>query len=359
MKKTLLLLAVLGAFTGTASAQTNVTIYGLLDAGVHYRDNGADTNNKTWGVDSGQASGSRLGFRGTEDLGGGLAAIFTLESGVNVDDGTLGQGITGSANSPALTRLFGRQAFVGLSGNFGAVKFGRQYAPIRVAVESVDPFGVSGAGNAANFFNVHGERTDNTVNYSTANFGGFSGQAAYSFGEIAGDASAGRQIGLSAAYANGPLKLIAAYHKQNLLGGGSATLFPATPSGDAKTAMLGSTYDFGVAKLHAAYSQSKGNDAAGVSNLDHKDAMIGASVPVGAGTILASYIRRDDKIAGAAGASRDANQIALGYVHNLSKRTDLYAMYARTRNDEGAALNGAAYAGADPSTFMAGVRHRF
>src|SRR3569833_330324 len=180
MKKTLLLLAVLGAFTGTASAQTNVTIYGLLDAGVHYRDNGADTNNKTWGVDSGQASGSRLGFRGTEDLGGGLAAIFTLESGVNVDDGTLGQGITGSANSPALTRLFGRQAFVGLSGNFGAVKFGRQYAPIRVAVESVDPFGVSGAGNAANFFNVHGERTDNTVNYSTANFGGFSGQAAYS-----------------------------------------------------------------------------------------------------------------------------------------------------------------------------------
>src|SRR3569833_204250 len=196
MKKTLLLLAVLGAFTGTASAQTNVTIYGLLDAGVHYRDNGADTNNKTWGVDSGQASGSRLGFRGTEDLGGGLAAIFTLESGVNVDDGTLGQGITGSANSPALTRLFGRQAFVGLSGNFGAVKFGRQYAPIRVAVESVDPFGVSGAGNAANFFNVHGERTDNTVNYSTANFGGFSGQAAYSFGDFAGVVFVGCFFGL-------------------------------------------------------------------------------------------------------------------------------------------------------------------
>src|SRR3569832_107193 len=92
MKKTLLLLAVLGAFTGTASAQTNVTIFGFFVVGVFYRDNGADTNNKTWGVDSGQASGSRLGFRGTEDLGGGLAAIFTLESGVNVDDGTLGQG---------------------------------------------------------------------------------------------------------------------------------------------------------------------------------------------------------------------------------------------------------------------------
>lgn len=126
MKKALLALAVLGAFTGTASAQTNVTIYGLLDAGIRYRDNGAADNNTTWGVDSGQASSSRLGLRGTKDLGSSLSAIFTLESGLNLDDGTLGQGIAGSANTPAMTRLFGRQAFVGLAGNFGAVKFGRQ-----------------------------------------------------------------------------------------------------------------------------------------------------------------------------------------------------------------------------------------
>lgn len=206
---------------------------------------------------------------------------------------------------------------------------------------------------------MHGERTDNTVNYTTANLAGFTGQAAYSFGEVAGNFPAGRHVGLSGAYANGPLNIVAAYHKQNLLGGGTATAFPATPAGEAKTAMIGATYNFVAVKLHAAYSQSRGNDAAGLSNLDRKDAMIGISAPIGADTILASYIRRKDNIAGAGGASANAGQIALGYVHNLSKRTDLYAMYARTDNDAGAALNGAAFAGADPSTFMAGMRHRF
>lgn len=359
MKKSLLVLAVLGTFSGMAFAQTNVTVYGVADAGIRFRDSDAATNSKTWGLDSGLQSGSRIGFRGTEDLGGGLSAIFTLENGFNIDDGTLGQGISASATTPALTRLFGRQAFVGISGRFGAVKLGRQYAPIRVAVESVDPFGLGGAGNAANVFNVHGERTDNTFNYTTANLGGFTGQVAYSFGEVAGDNSAGRHIGLSGAYANGPLHIVAAYHKQNLLGGGTATAFPATPNGEQDTTMLGATYDFGAAKLHGAYSRSKGESASGATNLDRDDALIGVSVPVGAGTVLASYALRRDDIAGAGGASRDANQIALGYLHNLSKRTNLYAMYARTRNDAGANLNGAATAGADPSTLMVGVRHRF
>lgn len=359
MKKSLLALAVFGAFASAASAQTNVTIYGIADAGIRYRDNDAATNNKTWGLDSGLQSGSRIGFRGTEDLGGGLSALFTLETGFNIDDGSLGQGITASSSTPALTRLFGRQAFVGVSGGFGSVKLGRQYAPIRVALESVDPFGLGGAGNAANVFNVHGERTDNTINYTTANLGGFTGQIAYSFGEIAGDNSAGRHIGVSGGYANGPITIVAAYHKQDLLGGGTATAFPSTPNGDQKTALLGGAYDFGVVKLHAAYSRSKGDSAAGVTNLDRDDAMIGITAPVGAGTILASYIRRSDDIAGAGGASRDANQIALGYTYNLSKRTNLYTMYARTKNDAGSNLNGAAAAGGDPSTFMVGVRHRF
>lgn len=359
MKKSLLALAVLAAVTGAASAQTNVTIYGVADAGIRYRDNDGAANSKTWGVDSGLQSGSRIGFRGTEDLGGGLSAIFTLENGFSIDDGSLGQSSAASSSSPAQTRLFGRQAFVGLAGSWGAVKLGRQYAPIRVALESVDPFGLGGAGNAANVFNVHGERTDNTLNYSSAKIGGFSGQFAYSFGEVAGDTSTGRHLGVSGGYANGPLNVIAAYHKQNLVNGGTATTFPSTPAGDAKTALLGAAYDFGVAKLHAAYSRSEQENAAGVKSFDRDDLLIGVSAPVGAGTVLASYIRRSDDVAGTGGASRDANQIALGYLHNLSKRTNLYTMYARTRNDAGASLNGAAAAGADPSTFMVGVRHRF
>ncbi|WP_194722578.1 porin, partial [Noviherbaspirillum malthae] len=135
MKKSLIALAVLGTVAGASFAQTNVTVYGVADAGLARIDNGRVN---TTALQSGQQSGSRIGFRGTEDLGGGLSAIFTLENGFNIDDGTLGQG----------GRLFGRQAFVGLQGGFGAVKLGRQYNPIRTAVENIDPFGLGLAGNA-------------------------------------------------------------------------------------------------------------------------------------------------------------------------------------------------------------------
>jgi predicted porin len=335
MKKTLIALAALGTFTNVASAQTNVTIYGVADAGISRIDNGAA---KSTNVDSGGQSGSRLGFKGTEDLGGGLSAIFTLESGFSIDTGALGQG----------GRLFGRQAFVGLNGGFGAIKIGRQYNPIRPALESLDPFGFGLAGNISNVFNAYGERADNTINYSTPNFGGFSGQLAYSLGEIAGSTSTGRHLGLSAAYANGPLNAVLAYHNQNLVAAG-------VDNGDAKTTLLGGTYDFGVAKAHAAYAQNKGSAVTGATSVDSRDMMLGVSAPVGAGAILASYTRRDNKLA----ANRDSNQWALGYTYNLSKRTNLYTSYARITNDASANLGGAAAAGNDPSTFNLGIRHKF
>jgi predicted porin len=336
MKKSLLAFAVLAAFAGAASAQTNVTIYGVADAGITRFDNGATTTTR---LDSGIQSGSRIGFRGTEDLGGGLSAIFTLENGFNIDTGALGQG----------GLMFGRQAFVGLSStSAGAIKFGRQYNPIRTVVDAVDPFGLGLAGNASNVFNVYGDRTDNTINYSTPNFGGFSGQVAYSLGEIAGSNSVGRSVGFSAGYAAGPLAVFVAYHDQNLAAAGVA-------NGDANTALLAGTYDFGVAKLHAAYARNKGESAAGATTIDRDDAMLGVSAPLGAGRILASWIRRSDDI----GADRDADQIALGYTYDLSKRTNLYTSYGRTRNEAAASLGGASAAGRDPSVFNVGVRHRF
>ncbi|HYD94784.1 MAG TPA: porin [Noviherbaspirillum sp.] len=337
MKKSLIAFAVLAAFAGAASAQTNVTIYGVADAGISRVDNGATTTTR---MDSGIQSGSRVGFRGTEDLGGGLSAIFTLENGFNIDDGTLGQG----------GRLFGRQAFVGLSsGSAGAIKFGRQYNPIRTAVENIDPFALGLAGNASNVFNVYGDRADNTINYSTPKLGGFSGQLAYSLGEAAGSTSVGRHLGLSAGYAAGPLNIILAHHDQNIVAAGAA-------NGDSKTTLLGGTYDFGILKLHAAYARNKGANAAGVTTIDRDDALLGLTVPVGATSrVLASWIRRSDDI----GANRDADQIALGYTYDLSKRTNLYTSYARTRNEAAAALNGASAAGRDPSIFNVGVRHRF
>ncbi|OGB27510.1 MAG: hypothetical protein A3I66_06405 [Burkholderiales bacterium RIFCSPLOWO2_02_FULL_57_36] len=340
MKKTLLALALLGAFAGAASAQTNVTVYGVVDAGLTYANNGTA---KTTALGSGLLSGSRLGFRGTENLGGGLSAIFTLENGFNVDDGSLGQG-----------RLFGRQAFVGLTGSFGAVKLGRQYHPLRNALNTIDPFNLGNIGTASNIFNVYGDRGDNTINYSTPKLGGFKGELAYSLGEVAGSSSIGRQAGLSAGYAAGPFNVILAHHDQNQQAAGVAT-------GDSRTTLLGGTYDFRVVKLHAAYALNKGSTAAGVKNVDRDEAMIGVSVPLGAGKILASYIlRRDDM-----GANRDAEQLALGYIYSLSKRTNLYTSVARINNEAAASVNaggfagGAGVAGTDRSTFSVGVRHSF
>ncbi len=336
MKKSLLALAVLGAFAGAASAQTNVTIYGVADAGISRFDNGSATTTR---LDSGIQSGSRIGFRGTEDLGGGLSAIFTLENGFNIDDGTLGQG----------GRLFGRQAFVGLSSTTaGAIKFGRQYNPIRSAVEGVDPFGLGLAGNAANVFNVYGDRTDNTVNYTSPNWAGLNGQLAYSFGEVAGSNSIGRSFGASLGYTAGPLNLILAYHDQNLVAAGA-------DAGNANTVFLGGTYDFGILKLHGAYARNDGESATGASTIDRDEAMLGVSAPLGAGRILASWINRSDDLA----ANRDADQYAIGYTYDLSKRTNLYTSYARVSNDGAAQLGGASAAGRDPSIFNVGIRHRF
>lgn len=335
MKKSLLAFALLGAFAGMASAQTNVTIYGVADAGIARVDNGVNSATR---LDSGNQSGSRIGFRGAEDLGGGLSAIFTLENGFAIDDGTLGQG----------GRLFGRQAFVGLNGGFGAVKFGRQYNPLRNVLGRIDPFEHGLAGNIGGLFNNYGERTDNTVSYATPKLGGFSGELNYTFGEVAGSNSVGRQVGVSAGYAAGPFSIELAHHDQNLVAAGA-------DAGNAKTTLLGGTYDFGVAKLHAAYAKNDGDTAAGVTNVDSDDAMIGVSAKVGAGRVLASYMRRSNDLT----ANSDTDVIALGYTYDLSKRTNLYTSYARFKNDGAARLGGAAAAGADPSVFNVGIRHKF
>lgn len=335
MKKSLLALAVLGAFAGAASAQTNVTIYGVADAGFVRFDDGADAVIK---LDSGIQSGSRIGFRGTEDLGGGLSAIFTLENGFAIDDGTMAGGL-----------LFGRQAFVGLNGGFGSVKLGRQYNPIRNAIEAVDPFNLGLAGRADVMFNVYGDRADNTVNYTTPNMNGFTGQAAYSFGEIAGSTSTKRQIGLSVSYAAGPLTVILAHHDQNL-----ATA-AGVDSGDSKSTYLGGMYDFGVVKLHAAYAVNKGESAVGATTIDRDEALIGVSAPVAGGRILASYMHRSEDFV----SNGDTDVLAIGYTYDLSKRTNLYTSYARIKNDANVKLGSAVANGEDPSRINVGVRHRF
>lgn len=323
MKKNLLALAVLGALATAAYAQTNVTVYGLVDVALtHAR---SDTSSTRVGMDSGIEYGSRLGFKGTEDLGGGVSASFQLENGFNVDDGTLGQG----------GRIFGRQAWLGLNGGFGSVKLGRQWMPAVLVAYDLDPFVGGMAGNASewlggNVFNNIDIRMSNTINYSVS-ASGFSGQLAYGLGEVPGNSSGNRQIGLSLGYANGPVQVLFGHHKVN----------DAVGTGGTKTSIVGGTYNLGVMKAYAGYSVDK-TDAAAATIGDAKTWLLGASAPVGAGNILASYIHRDDKMA----ANTDANQIALGYTHALSKRTNFYTSYARVNANS-------------VKKFNAGIRHTF
>lgn len=339
MKKSLLAVALLGAFSGAAFAQSSVTIYGLVDAGISRDDNGGAAGAKL-GLDSGLQNGSRLGFKGTEDLGGGLKANFVLESGLKVDTGTYDQG--GLA--------FGRQAYVGLSGDFGAVNLGRQKSITYSIAEAVDPFSLGLAGNIDRLFKV-GTRRDNAVTYSTTNLSGFVGSAQYAFGEVAGNNSANRTVGVSGVYSAGPVYAAIAYEKNNDVNGNESI----ASNGGGKKVFVGGTYDFGVAKAHAAFESVKGSvSPTNLAETEQRVYMIGATVPFGASSFLVDYTRVKDQNQ----SNANANQIALGYLYALSKRTNLYTSFSRTANDSNVAYNAGAN-GATDKLFSAGIRHLF
>lgn len=333
MKKSLLALAVLGTFAGAASAQSNVSIYGIADMALDFQRGGpAGSVTKL-----SNPFGSRIGFRGTEDLGGGMSASFVLESGITLDTGGLSQG----------GLMYGRQAHVGVKGNFGGLTFGRQYSPRFLALAQVaDPFSVGFSGQAHNLIDPDGVRVNNAVKYTTPTFNGFTADLMVGLGEVVGDSSAGRQTGTSLGYVAGPLNVRLAYHARN----GNPSTVATT-----KNTMLAGTYDFGVAKMHLAFSDNDGPAAKG--GVDNRDFLIGATVPLGVNTIRASYIRKDDRTA----ANRDASQFAVGVFHALSKRTDLYTVYSRISNENGATftVNNGSDAGVGNRGINVGLRHFF
>ncbi len=338
MKKSLLALAILGTFAGVASAQSSVTLYGLVDAGIS-RETGA-TSGSIVKLATGVQSGNRWGLRGSEDLGGGLKANFQLESGFNLDDGSGRQGA-----------LFGRQAWVGLNGGFGAVSMGRQYSLVFLALDTVDPFDYGLTGAISNLVVDAPFRLNNSIKYSSPSFGGFTAEAMYGFGEVAGNNSANRQYELAAKYAQGPIFVQLAHNNgQN-----------ATGTDALKITALAASYDFGVAKAALSYNVNKNT-----ATINSADLMVGVTVPFGASTVLASYVRKNDKTA----LNADASQAAIGYTYALSKRTNFYTSYSRISNKNSARYtvgdaSGGGAAAADrlpgtPSTgFAVGVRHRF
>ena len=384
MKKSLIALAVMAA-AGAASAQSSVTLFGIVDATIaHGSNSGAGDASKTQLTNSGYNS-SRIGFRGTEDLGGGMNASFWLEGSLGNDDGTAGQripvGNQAAINAPndGAGLVFNRRSTVSLAGNWGEVRLGRDYTPTFWNLTIFDPFGTNGVGTtmtlngpstglaspaAAGTFVPNGSRNvivraSNDIGYFLpANLGGFYGQVNYWFGENVHNGAAtekdGEGYGLRLGWGSGPFNLAAAWAKTKY-----GITAPAT-GGDYTTWNLGGQWDFGMAKLMAQFSEDKKGST---TTLKGNGWLIGTLIPVGAGEIRASY--SSYKIDFGPGTDPKTDQLALGYVHNLSKRTALYATVARANNKDGASmtLNGSTVA-AGAVNFHAtgydlGIRHSF
>lgn len=359
MKKSLVALAALAA-AGAASAQSSVTLFGIVDAAVSYYENKTTNGVKlsqTALTNSGYNS-SRIGFRGTEDLGGGLAASFWLEAGLGNDNGTAG------STAQFSNQLFNRRSTVSLSGRFGEVRLGRDYVPTFWNDTIFDPFGTNGVGTNA-ISNAGGGtvlgqllgisnnssagnyvRANNTVGYFLpANLGGFYGQVMYALPErvnydpavnTPATPTVASQVDLGYAggrfgYANGPLDVAVAYGEstalRNFQGGGRAT---------TKNGNVGASWDFGFLKLMGEYSQVKIEQdltTALAGSLKSNGYLIGGTIPVGPGLIRLSYSYTDFDLDTTA-TKQKAQKFALGYVHNLSKRTALYATAAYLKNDD-------------------------
>lgn len=350
MKKSLIALAVLAA-SGAAMAQSSVTLFGVVDATYAYGS--GSVSNKSQLTNSGYNS-SRLGFRGVEDLGGGLSASFWLEAGVNNDNGsgantsTNNQGASGATGGGGLT--FNRRSTVSLNGGFGEVRLGRDYTPQFWNLTVFDPFGTNGVGTTQTLNSSLGGpttvRASNSIGYFLpGKLGGFYGQAQYYMGENNSGTPAkkdGNGLALRAGYANGPINVALAFSETKFV------------SGNIQAFNLGGQYDLGVAKIMAHYNSDdikNGNEGTGF--------LIGGLIPVGAGEVRLAYSTyKIDTV----GADPRSNKIALGYVHNLSKRTALYTTFARVSNKNGAAqsLNGSVTAANRNSTgYDFGIRHSF
>lgn len=319
------------------SAQSDVTMYGIADAALAVEDSDAPNTKRRVAINSGNQSSSRIGFRGTEDLGNGLKAMFNIEAGVSLD--------TGAGDSV----LFGRRSVVGLQGGFGTLTVGREYTPIAAVASMSDIFGQGFYGSNLSAFTSGRltRRLSNSVNYKSAAMNGFKLGAAYGLGETTSGPSHDT-MGVALEYATGALTLGAGYH-----------VIERLATDDDKEVALGAAYKLGAVEFKANYLLA---DQAGANN-EFEQFNLGAAMTVGTGKVFAN-LQQNRLEHGAKG-----NAFALAYSYPLSKRTNLYTSYAILRNNSTGVfgLNSsstnvtppAAAPGADPSAFTIGMRHAF
>ena len=338
MKKSLIALAVL-AVSGVASAQSTVTLYGLLDVNLNSTKTGNLTQIK---VDSGGIQTSRFGFKGSEDLGGGLKVNFKLESGFRMDTGAIPN------NGPTNSTLFSRQSWVGVSGGFGEIQLGKMWTPFD------DLQGLGAAAFNANIFtpaayvwqsNNYNDRPGNSIYYATPSFSGFSGAVMYSLGENkTTTTSAGNVTSFRIGYEGGPLAVGLGYQTEKANGAAANT---------TKFTQVNASYDLGVAKLLAAYGNVK--DAAGVPKTN--EYQIGADFPVSSALTLSAGFAtsKDTGLTAVApvGSEIKRNGFALGALYALSKRTNLYAGLNNSKTTR------AGVADDKVNVYAIGMRHTF
>lgn len=350
-KKNLVAAAALMALVG--AAQADVKVYGSVEASFGSFENAhvENTSARTTQVSSGNMMTSFIGFSGTEDLGGGLKAEFALESFLRTDTGEAG----GANTVNKAGGFWSRGSFVALTGGFGKVALGQYDNPLFTSGYTYNPFGSSMAfsptmrhfyynqGNVAQ--SKGGTSFDtgfvNSITYETPNMGGFSATAQYSPKE-SGLAGRGNSYAVSGTYAAGPFSASLTY-----VDSGIAVAY----DGDEKVVGFGTSYDFGVLKAFAQYTQIKQTADSVTPNVANKDKIyqLGLSVPVTEkGSILASYGKEFNKLT-ANGAKESDTVVSVGYDYFLSKRTDVYAVFS---NNQHTALESG-------QTFAVGIKHAF
>lgn len=354
MKKSLIALAVLAA-SGVASAQSTVTIYGLVDAYVGVQKiNGLSQTGVNLANPSGGSGGalqtSRFGLKGSEDLGGGLKANFVLEAGFDPSTGVANQYTSPYGGGVATNAIFGRQSWVGLSGGFGELKLGKMWTPYdEVKGSGAAAFDANIFAPAANVWasNNYSDRPGNAVYYSTPNLAGFSGAIMYGFGENkTATTSAGKVTSLNLQYGTGPFAIALSHQREKTNVVNAAT---------TKYTQLNSSWDFGVVVLKGAYGTVKdGTNGRGLAVAKSKEYQIGLDFPVtSAVTISGGYARsKDTQAAGAPDIKHRGYGLAALYA--LSKRTNLYAgLQSGKQSAFGATAEDKV------SVYAVGVRHTF
>jgi general bacterial porin, GBP family len=385
MKKSLIALALMGAFSGTALAQSSVTLYGIVDIGVQMNTSGVNlgttavprwSQEDVWGVDSGYQSGSRWGMRGSEALGSGWSAVFTLEGGYSPDTGTLGQS----------GRLFGRQAWAGLaSAGAGTFVLGRLATPSSGTGSFdqwgfVDPFatgwGINSLGST--FIPSNALREDNGMLWASPTWGGFNFAAMYSFNvngsEVVPSGNNTTAGTLAGKWAGGPFAVAITYDVFFKPDNAAAGV-----TDDQTMMQIGGTWDFKVVKLHAGYAIQRGIAIAssgvqgvfiptGLQQFDNNAYMGGVTVPLFGGSLLASYQYADAKNVQGSNLAvpytfeADYSVWGIGYSYPFSRRTNMYVGYGQRSWDGSITQAGRATDpknAFDKAQFALGIRHLF